>query len=327
MQALLLLQGRVQITAAELAAELEVSVPTARRDLEALAMAGVPIYPTRGRGGGWRLIGGARTDLTGLTEGEVTALVIAVTQSSSPSAERTAAIRKLVQAAPAPFREGAQLVAAATVRDLPWGERDDGRTRSAVAELQRAIARRRLVWLVYGSASAGEHLDLVPLLVGSRGANWYLLAAPCLPGETTADEDRLRTYRVDRMRELHAIEEPGAAPAGFDPAEAWTRMTERVERLRGEVRAIVRVQPWAVKALCDRFGVQAAPREPGAEGGSALVEVGAQSADALAEQLAGWADVAEVIEPDDVRRALRRLGERLLARYADEGDAAGSAIR
>ena len=65
--ALLLMQARGRVTAAELAEELEVSVATARRDLEALSAAGVPVYPQPGRGGGWSLVGGARTDLTGLT--------------------------------------------------------------------------------------------------------------------------------------------------------------------------------------------------------------------------------------------------------------------
>ncbi|PZA19223.1 helix-turn-helix transcriptional regulator, partial [Modestobacter versicolor] len=71
---LLLMQTRGRVTAAELAAELEVSVATARRDLEALSAAGVPVYPQAGRGGGWSLVGGARTDLTGLTEPEAQAL-------------------------------------------------------------------------------------------------------------------------------------------------------------------------------------------------------------------------------------------------------------
>ncbi|MDN2502674.1 HTH domain-containing protein, partial [Nocardia nova] len=64
---LLLMQARGRVTAAELAGELEVSVATARRDLEALSSAGVPVYPQPGRGGGWALIGGARTDLSGMT--------------------------------------------------------------------------------------------------------------------------------------------------------------------------------------------------------------------------------------------------------------------
>ena len=59
---LLVLQTKGRVTAAELARELEVSERTARRDLEGLAMAGVPVYSQPGRGGGWELVGGARTD-------------------------------------------------------------------------------------------------------------------------------------------------------------------------------------------------------------------------------------------------------------------------
>ncbi len=74
--ALLLMQARGRVTAAELAAELEVSVATARRDLEALSTAGIPVYPQPGRGGGWSLIGGARTDLSGLSAAEAQALFL-----------------------------------------------------------------------------------------------------------------------------------------------------------------------------------------------------------------------------------------------------------
>ncbi|HET6686931.1 MAG TPA: HTH domain-containing protein, partial [Jiangellaceae bacterium] len=71
--AVLLMQGRSRVTATELADELEVSVSTARRDLEALSSAGIPVYPQPGRGGGWSLIGGARTDLSGLSAAEAQA--------------------------------------------------------------------------------------------------------------------------------------------------------------------------------------------------------------------------------------------------------------
>ena len=73
---LLVLQARGRVTASELADELEISVKTARRDLEALAMAGIPVYSQPGKGGGWQLIGGARTDLTGLTAAEARTLFL-----------------------------------------------------------------------------------------------------------------------------------------------------------------------------------------------------------------------------------------------------------
>ena len=83
---LLLMQARGRVTAAEVATELEVSVATARRDLEALSTAGIPVYPQPGRGGGWSLVGGARTDLTGLTASEAQALFLLVGSSSDRSA-------------------------------------------------------------------------------------------------------------------------------------------------------------------------------------------------------------------------------------------------
>lgn len=310
-QVLLLLQGRSRVTAAELAAELEVSVPTARRDLEALAMAGVPIYPTRGRGGGWRLIGGARTDLTGLTEGEVTALLIGLTQNRAAAPEHVAAMRKLMRAVPEPFREGASRVAEATVRDAAWGESDDTSERARVSELQRAIAGRRSIRIDYESSRGSARLDLVPLVIGSRGTRWYLLAAP--PRAGVADIDGLRTYRVDRIAALTALAERGDPPPGFDAAGAWRRMVDDVEQLRGEVRAVIRVEPWAVRAVSDRFGRQAQVTD----GDATLIEVRAHRLDALAEQLAGWTDVVEVLEPSALRAALRELGERIVLRYRD----------
>ncbi|MFC4139686.1 MULTISPECIES: YafY family protein [unclassified Microbacterium] len=319
-QALLLLQGRPQITAAELAEELEVSIPTARRDLEALAMSGVPIYPTRGRGGGWRLIGGARTDLTGLTEGEVTSLLIGLSQSGHADPERIAAVRKLVRAMPAPFREGAQRVAASTVRDAPWGEVADEAASTTVAALQRAIAGQRRVRLSYEGTRGSVEFDLVPLVIGSRGNRQYLLGAPAQEESDAADAERLRMYRIDRIRTVSVLPERGAAPDGFDVAAAWARMVERVEDLRGAVRAMVRVEPWAVRALQDRFGAQAfvLEAEPD-ENGRALLEVRAHRVDALAEQLVGWAGVAEAIGPPEVRAALRELGERITALYRSDG--------
>ena len=88
------------MTAAELADELEVSVATARRDLEALSAAGIPVYPQPGRGGGWSLVGGARTDLSGLTATEAQALFLLVGPAAAVPGEAKAALRKLVRALP-----------------------------------------------------------------------------------------------------------------------------------------------------------------------------------------------------------------------------------
>src|SRR5438874_10540090 len=105
------------MTAAEVAEELEVSERTARRDLEALAMAGIPIYSQQGRNGGWRLLGGGRTDLSGLTSAEARALFLVAGPSSSATPEVRAALRKLVRALPEPFRPEAEAASTAIVVD------------------------------------------------------------------------------------------------------------------------------------------------------------------------------------------------------------------
>jgi predicted DNA-binding transcriptional regulator YafY len=102
--ALLVLQARGHVTAAELAEELEVSIATARRDLEALSSAGIPVYPQPGRGGGWSLLGGARTDLSGLTATEAQARFLLVGPAAAVSDDARAALRKLMQALPSTFR-------------------------------------------------------------------------------------------------------------------------------------------------------------------------------------------------------------------------------
>ncbi|KAA9151122.1 WYL domain-containing protein [Microbacterium lushaniae] len=314
-QALLVLQARESVTAAQLAEELEVSVPTARRDLQALLDAGVPIYPRVGRGGGWQLIGGARTDLTGLTAPEAFALVLRLTRTGAESEAAVRAERKMLQALPHPFRDAAERVIAATVHEGPWGRDDPAPEAPAHAQLlQEAIASGRVVGLGYREGL--DPVALVPLVVGRRGDLWYVLAAPPRPGTGVADTSRVRTYRIDRIRELRVLREPGRAPDDFSPERAWEEMVAVVDARRGAVAATVAVGPEVVAAFCRWFGQYAVVGESAA-GGRVQVEVRAQSARALAEQLAGWSAEVEVIEPAEVRHELVQIGAHLVATYRD----------
>lgn len=120
--ALLLLQAKGKVTAAELATELEVSLATARRDLEALSTAGVPVYAERGRQGGWRLLGGARTDLSGLSAPEARSLFLLLGPAAVTSPQVASALRKLLHALPQTFRARAEAAADAILVDpARWG--------------------------------------------------------------------------------------------------------------------------------------------------------------------------------------------------------------
>jgi predicted DNA-binding transcriptional regulator YafY len=135
---LLVLQARGRVTAADLARELEVSERTARRDLEALAMSGVPVYSMPGRGGGWELIGGARTDLSGLTADEARALFL-IAGPAAATKEVRAALRKLVRALPVTFRERAEAAAGAVVRDPAGWDHTEPPVPEHLEALQHAV--------------------------------------------------------------------------------------------------------------------------------------------------------------------------------------------
>ena len=137
---LLLLQTRDRVTASEIALELEISERTARRDLDALGVAGLPIYSRPGRNGGWQLLGGGRTDLSGLTSAEARALFL-VAGPASATPEVRAALRKLVRALPEPFRPAAEAASNAVVIDhREWGGRERPRRDVVHLEgLQKAV--------------------------------------------------------------------------------------------------------------------------------------------------------------------------------------------
>jgi predicted DNA-binding transcriptional regulator YafY len=298
------------VTAAELAEELEVSVATARRDLEALSGAGVPVYPQRGRGGGWSLIGGARTNLSGLTAAEAEALFVLVGRSTDIGPEARSALRKLVQALPDPFRPDAE-AAATAVRTDPSGWGDQDKARPALVEpLQAAVVRRCKVRLVYSgrSASVGggpSRRSVDPWGLVDKDGVWYLVAG--------TDKGQ-RTFRLDRIVEAEVTDLPASRPADLDLADTWQQVVDEVEQRRGAVSGTVLAAARLVPGLQASFRrhAEVLGEEPD---GRFRVRVAAQSTTAAAEQLAGWATLVEVVEPPEVVTELARIGHQLVDRY------------
>lgn len=305
--ALLVLQSRGRVTAAELATELEVSVATARRDLEALSTAGIPVYPQPGRGGGWSLVGGARTDLSGLSAPEAQALFLLVGPAAAVSDEAKAALRKLVQALPSTFREAAEAAADATVIDpTRWGERDRHRP-PLVDRLQQAIVARRRVRLTYtrGSGERSERL-VDPWGVVAKDDTWYLVAG--------TDRGR-RTFRVDRISDAATTDEPATRPDDLDLAAAWEEVVGVVEERQSQTWATVLVETRFLFVLRDHFG-RHLHVEVDQDDGWSRVRVAAPTPLDIARTLAGWGAGVRVLEPPAVQEQLTRIGAELSALYA-----------
>lgn len=308
MAVLLLLQQREQVTAAEVARELEVSERTARRDLDALAIAGVPVYSLQGRGGGWRLVGGARTDLSGLTAGEARALFLVAGPASAATPEVKAALRKLVRALPEPFRVDAQAAASSLLVDPQrWGSAPGGPPPPRfLDELQDAVIRGVQVRLGYVDRAGTETERTVhPLGIVAKGPAWYLVC------DTDAGR---RTFRIDRVSSAEPTDEAVRRPEDFDLAQSWREIADEVDRRR---------TPIEVRALCAPAGVEVLRiglgdrLEVGRATTDGRIEVVIRGSDeyVLAGELAGLVEWLEVTGPPGVRARLATMGAALVSRY------------
>lgn len=313
---LMLLQTRGRMTAQELADELEVSVRTVYRDIEALSAAGVPVYGDRGPAGGYQLLEGYRTRLTGLTADEAESLFLA--GLPGPAADLglgsvlAAAQLKLLAALPpqvsartARIRERFHLDVAGWYRD---GDRPEH-----LAAVADAVWEQHVVWVRYRRAGSGGEVErtLEPLGLVLKGGAWYLVARV---GE------QIRTYRVARILELTVCEERFERPAGFDLAAFWQARTEHFEASSYRGEATVRLSPRGFTLL----GYLATPivaraaREsatpPDAEGWVEVVLPIESIEHAVADLLRLGPD-AEVLAPPALRARMIESAEAVVRRY------------
>lgn len=323
---LMILQARGRVTAEALADELEVSVRTIYRDLDALSAAGVPVYAERGPGGGCALLDSYRTTLTGLTDAEVQALFV----MSLPAAlvqlglgpEIKAAMLKLSAALPAGRRQDE-----AWVRQrihLDWS--GDARGHEPVPHLpllKQAVWEDRRVRLVHRLSSGPGMVSLErlvdPLGLVTLAGDWHLV---CRAG------GRLRVYRVAGLLETTMTGEVFERPAGFDLAAFWAEWRAERRGSHGRYAATVRVLPHAVPWLPLMFGaaVQDQLETAAGDGGSIVLTLSYDGLESARGHLLGLGAAVEVLEPLPLRLSLADYAAQVAALYgkAPAGQAAPS---
>ena len=304
---LLFLQSRGRVTASEVATELEVSVKTARRDLEALSLAGIPVYSLPGRGGGWELVGGARTDLSGLTAAEARTLFLVAGPSSAITPAAKAALRKLVRALPETFRAEAEKAAAAIVLDpAHWGRKAPTPPPHLEA-LQQAVIEGVQIRLGYTDARGAVSERVVhPLGLVAKGSTWYLV------GDTDAGR---RTFRVWRVRSVETLDAPAARPADFDLQRAWDEIVSTLDERRGMQHVKAKADPDAMRWLRSQFATRLTVGATDADGRFAVDIAFPATHEDPARELTAYADTLEVLEPGHVRARMAEFGRALVARH------------
>ncbi|HEX8728395.1 MAG TPA: YafY family protein [Ktedonobacterales bacterium] len=330
---LMTLQTRGRMTAQQLAAELDISVRTVYRDVEALSLAGVPIYADRGPAGGYQLIGGYRTRLTGMSGDEAEALFLAGMPSAAAElglgATLASAQLKLLAALPQELRASADRIRDRFYVDAPAWFQDADQT-PYLALVAAAVWEQRPLHIRYLRAGrAGERTrTLEPLGVVLKAGAWYLVARArdeSTPADSAApDEDRaqrqMRIYRVARILALETLDERFERPADFDLAAHWQAWSEQFEARMYRGVATVRFSPRARELLGYYLGavVARAAAEtvgpPDADGWVTATIPIESIQHATGDLLRLGAD-AEVLEPPELRARIAETIATLAVRY------------
>jgi predicted DNA-binding transcriptional regulator YafY len=321
---LLLLQTRGRMTAAELSEELEVSVRTVYRDVEALSSAGVPVYADRGPAGGYQLLDGYRTRLNGLTSEEASSLFLA--GLPGPAAElglaevAAAAELKLLAALPPGPRSQASRMRERFLLDVPgwYREADDVPYLGEVADAVWEGRELRMVYRRWGPTEVVRQVRPYGLVL--KAGSWYMVAAP--------RDAAARTYRVSRIVSAEPLPDLFTRPENFDLADFWEAYSADFrERMYGG-HATVRLAPGAEPLLRITAGtrpVDAALEAAGPPGqdGWTVLELPVESVRHARWLLLRMGASLEVLGPPELRDAMATTVAELAAMYGRTGAAGG----
>lgn len=310
------------MTAAELARELEVSERTVTRDAQALSEAGVPVYADRGRAGGYRLIGGYRTRLTGLARGEAEALFL----SGVPGALRemgledaASAARLKVSAALLPsLRDASRTAAQRFHLDAPsWFQ--EPKTPELLPAVADAVWDDRRIVARYRRGDAEVERELEPYGLVLKAGVWYLCARVPTAGDGTGP---FRTYRVDRFLSVEDGGDRFARDEEFDLPGYWDEQTEGFARSILHTEVVVRLSAHGLRRLAyvvdpvsARDALTAA--DPPDERGRTTVTLRVESQDVAHTQLTALGPEAEVLAPAELRERFVGDARRLAGLYED----------
>lgn len=311
---LLLLQNRGRMTAAQLAAELEVSVRTVYRDIEALHASGVPLYGDAGHAGGYQLLDGYRTRLTGLNAAEAQALFLSGIPGAAAElclASALAAAQLKLDAALSPeLREHADRIRSRFHLDAP-GWYAPGSEVPYLTQAAEAVWQSRVLDVRYRRWKTPTEVDrrLEPYGLVLKAGRWYLVAAP-----------GPRTYRVDQILSLSAREETFQPPRDFDLPGYWQRYRADFLTSLYTGQAVVRLSPAALSRLTGAAAKHAADTGIPEEYGWIRAILPIESIDHAHHAFLALGTEVEVLQPPQLRARLAATARALATRYAADED-------
>jgi predicted DNA-binding transcriptional regulator YafY len=310
---LMTLQTRGRVTAKALADELEISVRTVYRDIDQLSAAGVPVYADRGPNGGFQLLDGYRTKLTGLTMAEAETLFLtgvpAAADELGLGGVMAAAQRKLLAALPAGWSDRAERLGARFHLD-PLGWYHGPEANAFLPEIARAVWDTLRIRVSYESWKGVVTRELQPLGLALKAGIWYLVAYA---------EKSPRTYRISNILKLAVTVETFVRPKDFDLAKFWGTAAAEFEsgRFRGTASLLISQLGMKLLSGLDSGVGEAAAASAGDpdKRGWRLVSVPIETLDHACHQFLKLGPEAEVLKPAELRARMAAESAKLAAIY------------
>ncbi len=311
---LLLLQVHRRLTARELAKRLEVSERTIHRDMEALSTAGFPVFAERGSGGGWMLVEGYKTNLTGLNKDEIQALFLTkplrLLADLGLDKASDAAMIKLSAALPSAYRDNAEHARQRIHIDITGWNRSDEAAR-LLPVLQQAVWQERKLRFTYERSFGCDPVERLadPLGLVAKGSVWYLVAVV---------EGDIRSYRVSRVVSAELTGEPCVRPKGFDLAEYWEQSTVSFKAQLPRYQATVRAHPdvFPRMSFAGRFA-RIEHADPPDSDGWIRVAMRFDVEEMACEYALSFGSKMEVLEPVTLREKVIDAAKSVIAFYAE----------
>jgi predicted DNA-binding transcriptional regulator YafY len=311
---LLLLQARRSMTAQELAEELEVSERTIYRDINALCIAGVPVYGKSGPQGGYALVDRYRTNLTGLSKEEVRALLMlsvpAPLTELGVSQDLRTALLKLSAALPDTVRGDEERVRQCFHLDSTWWRQGEERV-PHLKTIHQAVWQNHKLHVVYSPPFAIKIEQLVsPYGLVAKAGVWYLVCAR---------NDKIHVHRVSDLLDVWLSDESFERPSDFDLAAFWEEWCAEYEEYLSDFTAIVRVATNFIPELPRYFGdsIHAKIAQSGSldEEGWIRLELSFESFEAARDRILGFGRAVEVLEPHALYRSVVDYAEQIVDLY------------
>jgi predicted DNA-binding transcriptional regulator YafY len=322
------------VSAQQLADELEISVRTVYRDIEALGSAGIPVYATRGRMGGFQLLDGYRTKLTGLTPDEADSLFLAGLPGAAADlglgSFLAATQLKLLAALPPELRDRAARIRDRFHLDAPGWLRDTD-TPPNLATIAGAVWAQHRVEVRYERANrAVVERVLEPLGLVLKAGTWYLVASVPAddPPQAGGTPSGPRTYRVSRVHAAAVLDEGFERPAGFDLETHWGDYQREYEERIFRGTATIRLNEagrqflFLIGSPAARAG-HTAMSKPGADGWTTTT-VPIESVRHAHHALMQLGADVEVLEPAELRELVAASGRAMAGRYSGLSSEAGA---